>query len=483
VTVTNKETYKDRFKDGSNQRMGYRIMQQRASTTSSKSKIATFESTMSSDDNENEFGNDGAGEETTSKNRRAGRSPTGRPRPKDRSRSPAPGGASSDDGGGEDIGGSAHRSPTRRARHIPVNPARGVSSNGDAGSSNPARDRSQRGHSPKRSELLDSSQSRDKAPISPRRRVESDEDGEGTKTATRSPRRVQKSLDSSRGRSPGKTSSSQRPEGTSQRGKRSVSPKKLEGGADGVVSDQAHVLRSNNNSGRIKSPKKMAGRGSPKKKLPAQRKRTKEATPATADGIEPPSMEFHASSPKPMHDESEQGSEYSGAGASLSPRYVSPKGNSTHLQLDFAKMQGGADMPIFSLLDENSLVDGESDDDAQQKQPKDKNHHVLRKMNNSQGPHPSSPTPTKPEGVKFVPWGHKNTEDDEEDDEYDNNHRPKSPKSPLTIGNAMKALKYNKPLGVSKAMEKMSAGFQQRLGLADRHQPMQDHDDDFATLL
>ena len=187
-----------------------------------------------------------------------------------------------------------------------------------------------------------------------------------------------------------------------------------------------------------------------------------------------------------------------------SPQYLSPKQDSTMgLQLDIGKMSG--DMPVFSLLDENSLVNGDSDDDPDndinmnnsisQNTMNDSSHRMnnsshkmnhsghrmdissshsspVRKKNPLSGSQTKFPKqePRTPE-ISFKPWSFDNHKKDTGGGEG------KKQITPTSIKNAVKAFKYTKP-SMSANMMKLSSNFRQGLGLAPKHQQMDDDDDD-----
>ena len=222
------------------------------------------------------------------------------------------------------------------------------------------------------------------------------------------------------------------------------------------------------------------------------------------------------------------------SGVEISPRYVSPKGNTTHLQLDLSNMGApgaGTEVPVFSLLDDNSLLDGSTDDEKETTTTtttpppslSSSGNNLLDNNHNNNNVKKLSPKRSKPKqqllglypstlaatitnaatpAMQFQPWG-----DDDDDDHHhhgddDDSDReepvvtttstgqptpssPKGNKSPLALRKAVKALKYTKPSisGASNFVGKLSTGFQQRLGIAPQHQQMKDTEDDLDCLL
>lgn len=189
------------------------------------------------------------------------------------------------------------------------------------------------------------------------------------------------------------------------------------------------------------------------------------------------------SSKSRTEDEDESTGDYS----SKAPRYVSPKGNTTHLQLDLSKM--GPSLKVFSLLDENSLLDASTDDEMSRgnspKRTTSQGDHSL--LGASQNKVQRGPT----NELEFKPWGF-DSDEEEPQSKKSSFGLTLSPKSkgtlsPHSMKRAVKALKYTKPSmsEASRFVGKLSTGFQQRLGLSSQHQQMEDSDDsdDLAGLL
>ena len=291
-----------------------------------------------------------------------------------------------------------------------------------------------------------------------------------------------------------------------------VSPRRRSGSAPSpdntTKKDSTHeksTKRSthNNKSGKEKSPKRSGESRSHRARSPDHSHREG----GRNSGVKSPSRSRHKKKSSRHRSKGKEEPE--------SPQYLSSKDESTMgLQLDIGKMSG--DMPLFSLLDENSLVSGDSDDldndnDISKTMNNSSSHimdnsssHIMdnssshrminssHKMNNSShtmdiSSSCSSPVrkknslggsqtkfpkqePRTPE-VSFKPWSFDNHKKETGAGEA------KRQITPTSIKNAVKAFKYTKP-SMSTNMMKLSSNFRQGLGLAPKHQQMKDDDDD-----
>lgn len=432
-----------------------------------------------------------AGEVTKAKAKR-------RPRPKSpkpRSVCPTP---KSDDNTAkrtESLDGSLKRkSPRPKKDKVPSNPERGrtakLPSNPTRGSPSPKGRSSPRNLSPRRGDPEESGEaSKDKAPTSPKRRPgkaspsrTTDERGiTPTKSREKSPKRSTpgEGRTGGRGRSPDNNSSQQRLHNSfnDSNTPRSISPKRR-------PKNDPPPTRQQHKSGSRKTTKPANNRN--------------DAPRNNIDSLLEPSEQFMTANNKNDTGDGDTGSEVSSRGGTESPRYVSPKGNTTHLQLDLESIRpggvvGGADsrdIPVFSLLDENSLVTGETDDDDDDNRANDDSPRPFTNTRQDDNQNKLKPP------MKFKSWGFNDKGSDDDDDDDDDkvegfaassNNTPTSPNkgssslSPIAFKKAVKALKYSKPSisGASTMMGKMSSNFQQRLGLSPRHhQQMADDNGD-----
>ena len=459
-----------------------------------------------------------------------------------RGRSPVPGKGG---GGGDEGKGSSHPASPKKSGgvkkkgHIPKNPSRGGSNGSPSGggaeadgsnhaakdnkdrSTHTKKERSARKLSPKRGNSKDGNlehkppkdqvRSRSKSP----KRIDSANDRPASPPSAK--RNNNSNKNGARGRSPDgkkiKSSSSDRGDKTngeqekSGRKTRSTSPRRDEGGGDPGSPRQGN--------------KKKPGPSKKKKQEnKTNNKKNKDQTSPTTPPPEEPSINLLEGD-----NEDDDDAAQSESGSEATPRYVSPKGNTTHLQLDLSHVgSAGADMPVFSLLDENSLLGGASTDDDEgsrnrSNSPKrrPKSHGVdahqrdslldsvntKKREQQQQRASAVSPAGTPTTELKFTPWefngddgkdeGHK--EDDKKKKGFLGGglgfgggggggggfHAPKGSTSP--VGNmgkrAIKALKYTPNMaGASQLMGRLNKGIQQRMGLTDKHHHMDDEDDD-----